>query len=194
MNPSSAEALLLARIARGDQGALDVLYALYRPRLWRYLQGLLASDAGQIEEIMQDVFLAVWHRAATFRGESSVAAWIFSIARHQLHNARRHAQRRPEGHSESLLVDAEGEHRSDGQEPSLEEVVVARLALAEALARLSPHHREVLDLAFHHGFSLDEMATILHVPLGTIKSRMHAARRALAISLDAVEEVVPHDR
>jgi RNA polymerase sigma factor (sigma-70 family) len=186
VSDSSSDAMLLARIAAGDHAALDALYDRFRPRVWGYLAHL-GSNPQEIEEIVQDVFVAVWQRAASYRGEASVAAWILSIARHQLHNVRRHAQRRPEGHSQPLLAEDGTEQNFPGMEPSPEDAVVAHLTLTEALDRLSAPLREVLELTFRHGFSQDEIAHILHIPTGTVKSRLFAARRALAQALN--EEV-----
>jgi RNA polymerase sigma-70 factor (ECF subfamily) len=66
---------------------------------------------------------------------------------------------------------------------SPEDAIVNRMALAEALRALSPKHREVLDLAFFQGFGPEEIAHILDVPAGTVKSRISYARRALQAQL-----------
>jgi RNA polymerase sigma-70 factor (ECF subfamily) len=68
---------------------------------------------------------------------------------------------------------------------SVEDVVLDRLSLGAALAKLSAVHREVLDLVFVQGFRLDEVAVIVSVPLGTVKSRISYARRALQAQLAA---------
>src|SRR5215813_5698571 len=87
---------LLRLVATGDQHALRCLYAAYRPRLWSYLFARLDGDAGWTEELTQDVFLAVWRSAATFRGEARPATWLFRIAHNLAANARRARQRRPQ--------------------------------------------------------------------------------------------------
>lgn len=189
---------LLARIARGEQAALQELYARYRPRLWRYLAQQLArghGDTGLVEEVLQDVFVAVWRQAGGFRGEARVVTWLFHIARHRALNARRDASRR--------IEDAASRHASEGgtaeeaawQQPSCEDEVLERMTLADALTRLSPKHREVLQLVFYHGVALAEVAQILDVPVGTVKSRLSYARRALAGQLapELSQEGSPHD-
>jgi RNA polymerase sigma-70 factor (ECF subfamily) len=170
--------LLLAQVAAGDQETLRALYAAYAPRLWRFLLQQLGANAGWAEEVLQDVFVAVWRSAGGYRGEAHVATWIFRIAHHLAANARRDRARRPEGHLVELPEDAE-EGALIGLDPSCEDAVLGRLALADALERISPRHRAVIELVFAQGFSCEEVARILGVPAGTVKSRLSYARRAL---------------
>ena len=181
--------VLLAEIAGGDQEALRELYARYRPRLRRYLWYQFDGDAGRLEEALQDVFLAVWRSAGKYRGEARVATWLFQIAHHQVLHARRDAARRITGQLALF-----GEHLDEEMVPdpnwqsaSHEDQVLDRLVLAEALGRLSARHREVLELIFVHGFSPGEVAQILEVPDGTVKSRVSYARRALRKELTAAK-------
>lgn len=178
------ERSLLRRIAGGDQHALRCLYATYRTRLWSYLFSQLDGDAGWTEELTQDIFLAVWRSAATYRGEAKPATWLFRIAHNLAANACRARDRRPQ--SERLVLTDDGDERDDlpmGVSP--EDAVLDRLTLVAALDRLSPRHREVLDLVFVQGFSMDEAASIVGVPVGTVKSRVSYARRALHAHLAA---------
>jgi RNA polymerase sigma-70 factor (ECF subfamily) len=174
------ERALLRRIAGGDQHALRCLYAGYRTRLWGYLLHQLDGDAGWTEEVAQDLFLAVWRSAGTYRGESRPAAWLFRIAHNLAANARRARARRLQ--SEPLAAEAGDELPV---EASHEDAVLDRLALLAALGRLSSAHREALELVFVQGFGMDEVAAILGVPVGTVKSRISYARRALRTHLVA---------
>lgn len=170
--------ILLGRIAAGDQHALRDLYTGYRPRLWRYLRSRLDGDIAAVDDLLQEIFLAIWNAAPGYRPELRAAAWIFKIAHFQVGHARRTLSRRPEGH---LVRDDESESYTSihDQQSALEDDVLGRVALAEAFAQLSPTHREVLLLVFQQGFTLGEAASILGVPLGTVKSRISYARRAL---------------
>src|SRR5262249_42635608 len=122
---------LIARIARHDATALEHLYALYRPRLWRYLWQQLDGDPGAGEDTLQEVFLAVWLAAGDFRGEAKVNSWIFRIAHHQLAHRQRSAARRPEGHmAEHAPLDDEGrgdDLRAELAQASHEAAVLDRL-------------------------------------------------------------------
>lgn len=172
---------LLEQISGGDQGAMQRLYVAYYQRLWSYLWRQLDRDPGWTEEVVHDVFLAVWRSAASYRGEARVGTWLFRIAHNRAANARRAKGRRLQGQSLDGVrgSDELGEPGDVLVEQSTEDMVLDRLMLAQALGRLTRHHREVLDLAFHQGFGVDEMAVILGIPVGTVKSRMSYARRAL---------------
>jgi RNA polymerase sigma-70 factor (ECF subfamily) len=178
---------LLARVASGDQDALEQLYVAYGARLWRYPLQQLDGNSGWAEELLQDVFVAVWRAAGGYRGEGGVSTWLFRIAHRLAANARRARARRPEGYLVALPTALDGEPTDDPACPgaTCEEQVLGRLALGEALGRLSARHREVLELVFSQGFSCEEASHILGVPPGTVKSRLSYARRALSAQLAA---------
>ena len=178
---------LLARVALGDKAAMERLAADYHPRLWRYLARQLGGDASLIEDVLQEVYLAIWRSADSFRGSARVSTWIFQIAHHRMVDARR---ARTQRHARIQVLshggdDEGGEVNSATPEmvPSHEDAVLDRLALAEALRALSPRQREALDLVCQYGFTVDETASILGVPPGTVKSRLSYARRALGAAL-----------
>jgi RNA polymerase sigma-70 factor, ECF subfamily len=178
--PAAEDRRLLARIATGDEQALDTLYARYRPRLRHYLWLRLEGDEMGVEEALQDTFLAVWESAGGFRGEALVATWVFQIAHNIAAHARQRGARRP---ASAPLLAAERAGASAQRDPYAEGVV-NRLAMRDALARLSEKHREVLDLFFRQGFAADEIAAILGVPAGTVRSRVSYARKALRDALN----------
>src|SRR5438105_3849357 len=90
--------ILLGRIAAGDQNALRELYTGYRPRIWRYLRSRLDGDMAAVDDLLQEIFLAIWNAAPSYCPQLRAAAWIFQIAQYQLNHARRTLSRRPEGH------------------------------------------------------------------------------------------------
>jgi RNA polymerase sigma-70 factor, ECF subfamily len=183
-DPTGAETLL-ARVAAGDEEALRQFYDAFRPRLRAYLWHQLDGDLTAVEEALQDVFVAVWRTAASYRGEARVATWLFQIARYRalrlLHNR----------HDADLDISLNSLDGADGlaamqgsaQGDSPEDRVLDRLALTQALDTLSPKHREALYLVSRQGFSLEETAAILDAPVGTVKSRMSYARKALFAAL-----------
>ncbi|HEX6796356.1 MAG TPA: RNA polymerase sigma factor [Ktedonobacterales bacterium] len=179
--------LLLASIATGDEGALHELYQAYAPRLTRYLWHQLDGDPHAVEEALQEVFIAVWRSAAGFRGEAKVATWVYQIA----HNAALSARRRQLRLSSlaQVPIPEPGEAPDGGEtQPACDDAVLDRLVLAEALRQLSEKHREVLRLVAAEGFSLDEVARMLDIPSGTVKSRLSYARRALLRALSAARD------
>jgi len=179
---------LLIAVAGGDAEALHQLYLRYHPRLWRYLWFQLGDDAMLVEEVMQDVFVAIWRAASRYRGTAQVATWIFRIARYTMLNARRDQARQVDRQFPSS-EDLDADQPSATLAPiSPEDAVIDRLMLAEALHQLSPKHQEVLELLFYHGFTPAETAEILEVPAGTVRSRLSYARRELQRILNAANE------
>jgi RNA polymerase sigma-70 factor, ECF subfamily len=104
-----------------------------------------------------------------------VATWVFRIAHHQALRSLRHQDASEK--REQAITD---EHAQLSQETVLlEDAVIDRITLSNMLDQLSDKHREVVELVFVYGFTPDEVATILAVALGTVKSRINYARRAL---------------
>ncbi|MEE6263080.1 RNA polymerase sigma factor [Plantactinospora sonchi] len=170
---------LLHRVATGDQRAFAELYARHGRALLAYAEGLLA-DRGRAEEAVQDTLLALWRGATSFEGRSTVRTWLFGICRRQALN------RIPGRHPVSVPVEAAAGIPS--AEPGPEAVALARAdarAVAAALAELPSGHREVLDLAFGAGLAQAEIAEVLGIPVGTVKSRLFHARASLVRALPA---------
>lgn len=185
------EHLLLAQVATGDEDAMRQLYFAYRPRLRRYLWHQLGGDMPSVEEALQDIFLAVWRAARSYRGDARVSTWVYRIAHNIALDTRRRLARCPQPLRLTPSADDDGpeldENLAAAEADSDEEALLDRLALADAVGRLSEKHREALALVFQHGFTLDEAAHILDVPLGTVKSRISYARKALLRDLNAIQ-------
>jgi RNA polymerase sigma-70 factor (ECF subfamily) len=168
---------LVRQIAQGDRAALVAVYERHAGAVLSHLV-LLTGDHGLSEEILQDTMPAVWRGAARFRGESSVRSWIIAIARRQCRDRQRRTRPRVVG--PDVLADR------PSPEPGPEQKALDRAsarAVGEAIGELAPHHREVLGLVFGSGLSLGEAAAVLDVPVGTVKSRLSAARAALVRSM-----------
>lgn len=126
------------------------------------------------EEVFQETMLEVWKKAKSFDGRSSPSTWVYSIARHKAMDMLR--KEREE------LVDPEDFRHLPDQQPDVSQIVDNKnLAeeLAKALQALSPIHREVLELTYYQGYSVEEIAKITGCPVGTVKTRMFHARRQL---------------
>jgi RNA polymerase sigma factor (sigma-70 family) len=177
-----ADEVLLRRVGRGDADALAALYRRHADGLFWFLLRM-AGDRGVAEEILQDTLLAVWRGAGGFAGRSAVRTWLYGIARRQAHNRLRVG--RP--------VEAELDEVAElaTTEPGPEELALAGLERDRVLAavgRLSLVHREVVVLMFVVELSQAEIAAVVGVPVGTVKSRLHHARAALVRSLAELEE------
>ncbi len=167
---SDAEAtdrLLLERMSRGDRAALGTLYHEYHGRLCRFLSRLTRrSDV--IEEVTNECFWIVWQKAGEFRGESRVSTWIMGIAyRCGLKALRQHGA--------APIADALS---SDPNAPTTDpdEERELRDWLVKGLDRLSADQRAVIELVYGVGHSLEDVATIMQCPVGTVKARLFHAR------------------
>jgi RNA polymerase sigma-70 factor (ECF subfamily) len=179
---------LLRAIATGDATALHELHRRRSRELLAYLTSLCGDD--QIaQELLQDTMLKAWRHAGDFRGDASVRTWLYAIARRTARDFLR-TSRPPEVPDDELA--AAPASRVD--EP--EAVVLARAdaaAVIDGFQALPAIHREVLLLVGYQGLSVRETARITGVAEGTVKSRLHHARRALAVQLGVRIGSADHD-
>jgi RNA polymerase sigma-70 factor (ECF subfamily) len=167
----------LIAIAAGDRLAFEELYFAYHRRLARFLVRVTPRYE-IIEEIINDTFMTVWQGAKNFRNASRVSTWIFGIA----YRTALKSIRRQQHHTAALSLD-------DYPEPTIDPGAQAEVQdwLAQGLDRLPLDQRLTLELAYHMGHSLEEIAAITDTPLGTVKARMHHARRKLRQHLPALD-------
>lgn len=184
MNNAWSEDLeLMRRITSGERRALEELYAHHRLALFGYLLGL-SPDRETAEEILQDTLVAVWRGASSYEGRSPLRTWLIGVARGQAHNTLR-------GRRSPLADESEIEALASG-EPGPEAVALTGMTRDEQAAgilRLPTLHRQVLVLVLVEGLSFEQAARVLGVPVGTVRSRLSNARRALKVMLLADEEV-----
>lgn len=162
---------LLRLVAQGDATAFREWYDRHSGPLFAYLFRLL-RDAHLAEDVLSETMLTVWTDARRYRGDSSPRTWLYAIARNKATDRLR--QRAP------WPLELLGERRVDGET----ERVDTRVAVEEALKRLPPDQREVVELAFFHGFAYEEIARIVRCPLNTVKTRMFLAKQKLRAHLD----------
>jgi RNA polymerase sigma-70 factor, ECF subfamily len=177
-DPACDDAGPLHRIGQGDEDAMAAFYREHGRVVFAQVL-LVVGDRVLAEEIVQDTMLAVWRGAGSFRGESSVRSWVIAIARRQTRDRLRGQRLRVV--DDAFLAD------QPGSRPGPEAMALDRAELAEvrrAIRELAPAHREVLGLAFGSGLSLPEVASVLEIPVGTVKTRLTAARTALNRILD----------
>ena len=167
--------MLLQAMAQGNRQALTELYERHGHSILAYLIGQL-HDQQQAEEVLQDVMLAAWSNAASFRGESKVRTWLIAIARMKALTVFRQRKNKPT--SVELVDDLVGDVDSN----SISEVMERhdqQAAVREAIRALPDDQRETLELVFFHELTGNEAAALLGVSPGTIKSRIHRAKNQL---------------
>jgi RNA polymerase sigma-70 factor, ECF subfamily len=165
---------LMGRVAEGDRLAMEVLYARHHVRVFRFVLRLIGDEA-LAEDLATEVFLDVWRHADRFEGRSAVSTWMLGIARFKALSARR--RRAVELLDEEIAKTIEDP--ADDPAIVLEKNDTSRV-IRNCLKRLAPHHREIIDLAYYHEKSLEEVAAIVGIPKNTVKTRMLRARMRLA--------------
>lgn len=164
--------LLAIRCQLGEPDALDELVARWHPALHRYVRGLLPTD-DQAGDVIQDVWIGILRGLGRLREPASLVPWMFGIARRTVMNRLRVKYAMAEVPIADLDVPS-----TDA--PDLEwERDVEWAAAERALARMPVVERDVLVLFHLQELSLRDLSHILNVPEGTVKSRLHRARRQL---------------
>ena len=174
-SPASSDRLLLACIAEGDLEAFQIFYDRYAGRVLAYVRQLSRNREGA-EDVVQEVFVAVWRRAASFRPErGDPAGWLYTVTRNKLVDLWRR-----QGETLSGL---------DGMKELSEPAGPAeggdlRLTMHQALARVAPEQRRAIEMAYFGGFTYEETAQRLDLPVGTLKSRIRSGLKSLRVVLE----------
>ena len=168
--------LLVIRCQLGERAAFDELTERWHPPLWKYLRRVAGSDDAA-KDVAQDVWLRVLRGIGRLRDGSRLRPWLFGVARRALMDRLRQQY--------AGVVDTDvdvAELAADQPADSFEEEIAA---MEHELERLPVTEREVLTLFYLRELSLAEVAEVLAVPAGTVKSRLFRARRLLRHALDS---------
>jgi RNA polymerase sigma-70 factor (ECF subfamily) len=192
----SDEAALVAELQSGSERAFAELIDRFHQPLYSLIARSL-QDPSDAADITQEVFLKVFRSISGFHGESSLRTWLYRIALRESSNQRRWWSRHkyPE-----IALDAPGRCDSDGDAPSLASTLAdcadspfdhasqqeTRQRVEAALREVPEAFRAVLVLREIEGFAYEEIAEILHVNIGTVKSRLMRGRAALRAALSPV--------
>ena len=170
---------LLARCALGDRAAFQALYDRTAPQIYASLLRLLRRrDAA--EDVLQEVFVAVWRRAGDYRADKGrPITWLTSIARYRALDILRRG-----GRELPMPEDAEPVDESTDEEP---EIVDSRSAsrLESCMEKLGQQQRQCVRLAFVDGYTHSDIARTLSTPLGTVKSWLRRSLQSLKQCMDA---------
>jgi RNA polymerase sigma-70 factor (ECF subfamily) len=176
---AARDEVLIARIAAGDQRAMRALFARHHLRVFRFVLRFV-RDRHLAEDVVSEVFLGVWRHACAFEARSAAATWLLAIARRKALSALRRR-------GDAQLDDATAAAREDpADDPEVATGKKQRgTILRGCLARLSPDHREIIDLVYYQGMAIGAVALIVGIPEGTVKTRMFHARKQLSVLLTA---------
>lgn len=167
--PAARQQDLLERVARGDQQAFSELYDTISPRVFGLIKRLL-RDHAQSEEVTQEVFLEIWQTATRFDpNKGGAATWMLTMAHRRAVDRVRASQASRVRDIRIGIRDhkVDYDHVSETVEVRLEHERVER-----AMARLTELQRQAVSLAYYGGYSHSEVAEMLSVPIGTVKTRL----------------------
>jgi RNA polymerase sigma factor (sigma-70 family) len=178
VQPDHSDEEIMRQLTAGQQGGLGSLYRRYAALILRIARASL--DRGEAEEVVQDVFVAVWGKAATFTPDrGAFRPWVLQIARHRIFNALRARRHRPQlkwGVDNDSLEQVMDDRPGPGEE-ALRACVQS--ALRSAIEQLPAPQRDAVSLAFLEDLTHEQVAAQLNVPLGTVKTRIRAGLKKL---------------
>ncbi len=185
---SRSDEALAAAAARGCTEAFDELFRRFRGPVRELVVARTGTGRGRAEELTQDVFFEIYRSLASFAGRSDFRTWAYAVARNVCRYHQRRWRRRRRTRAESPIALTEI--------PDLAPDAAERLAAGERrrevrreVARLPDIYRSVLVLRDWEDLSYAEIAQVLEIPVGTVRSRLHQARARLAAALlEAPEE------
>jgi RNA polymerase sigma-70 factor (ECF subfamily) len=173
---------LVALSQSGSREALDHLARRWTPRLLRYAARMLGSPEGA-KDVVQETWTGALRSLGRLHDPSQFPAWIYSIAHRKCADAVRDMQR-----GRRLTARAEGQSGIASTRTDPHSSHDDLIDMAAAIGRLTHAQREVVHLFYADDLGIDEISSILTVPAGTVKSRLHAARDALRIHLGESDE------
>jgi RNA polymerase sigma-70 factor (ECF subfamily) len=180
------EALLVVASQRGDQDAFAQLVKRHQRRVFNLVFRML-QQYEEASEVTQETFLAAWQGLPSFRGDARFSTWLYRIA---YNCSLKQLEQRKHDRALRAMMQAEQELAESGGEEPLETGLEARARQAmvhEQLSALPPKYRIVLILRHLQDMTYEEMAEILSVPIGTIKTHLFRARNLLKERLEALD-------
>lgn len=171
---NEADAALVRQVAGGDRDALAKLYDRFSRPLYAVALRIL-HDATEAEDVVHDVFISVWQKAATFEpARCSALGWAIALTRNRAIDRLRTRRRRHELLDASAPADLGYEENATDAKTSSGELWLKEKATAvrRAVTELSTEQRQALELAFFSGLTQQEIAARLKEPLGTVKARI----------------------
>src|SRR5947199_2930166 len=171
---ATSDGMLLQAIAQGDRTAMHTLSSRHNVRVYRFILRMV-RDVTSAEDLVSQVFLDVWRTARQFEGRAQVSTWLLSIARFKALTALR--QRKHEDIEQEDVLEIADD--ADTPEASLDRANTSAI-LRACVAKLSPAHREIINLVYYHEKSVEEAGIIIGIPQSTVKTRMFYARKQLA--------------
>jgi RNA polymerase sigma-70 factor (ECF subfamily) len=169
---------LIRRAQTGDVDAFEILYSEHSPRIYALCLRLMAGDASDAAELLQDVFIKAWRRLDTFRGDSAFTSWL-----HRLTVNTMLGNTRSEGRRTARILPMEDTSRLAGAARA--SGIELKMDMESAIASLPKGARLAFVLHDVEGYQHQEIAEQLSVTVGTVKAQLHRARRLLRERLES---------
>ena len=174
-----SDEMLLKSVAEGDKAAMHIMFARHRTRVFRFIQKMV-RNAAIAEDLASQVFLDVWRTANRFEGRARASTWLLSIARFKAIGSLRTQTRTHENIDQDEVLEIAD--AADTPEAALDRKETNGI-LHTCMEKLSPAHREIIDMVYYRDKSVVEVSEMIGIPLATAKSRIFYARKRLAIIL-----------
>ena len=183
---SGQESLFVLRLKANEDAAYDELVRTYNASIFHVAYRML-GDTAEASDVVQEIFIKVFRNIGSFKGQAALKTWIFRIALSEILNRLRWWKSRHRSSTVSLDDQPNGhEYYVPDSGPSPEEMLESKereLAIQQALGKLSSEHRSIIVLRDIEGFSYTEIADVLGISMGTVKSRLARGREDLKKSL-----------
>lgn len=195
-SPAAVDARLVGGLREGSEQAYELLVGRFQQPVYNLVYRLMA-DPGDSYDVVQEVFLKVFRNIWTFRNQSSLKTWIYRIAVNEVHNYRRWFFRH---RRQEVVLEDSGEGGKNfcdtvpdrGRSPYDYALTgEQRILIEDALARINPIFRAALVLRDIEDLSYEEIADVLDISLGTVKSRITRGREAMRRQLEGQLEPEP---
>ena len=184
-NKISSDSELMQQIVSGDQAAFGELYHRYKSRMYYYFYRMLGNSAEQANDFLQELFMKLIEKPESYNPAYNFSTWLYSVANNLCKNEYRRREVR-QGYQASEIQETSDDCLNDySVEP---EQAVEKIF--QTLELLGEEHRSAFLLRYREGFSIKEVAEILELPEGTVKSRLFYAKKLLAEKLEYLKDEI----
>jgi len=184
-NKISSDSELMQQIVSGDQAAFGKLYHRYKSRMYYYFYRMLGNSAEQANDFLQELFMKLIEKPESYNPAYNFSTWLYSVANNLCKNEYRRREVR-QGYQASEIQETSDDCLNDySVEP---EQAVEKIF--QTLELLGEEHRSAFLLRYREGFSIKEVAEILELPEGTVKSRLFYAKKLLAEKLEYLKDEI----
>ncbi len=187
------EARLIERCKARDAAAYNELYSLYERKMYNFALRM-SGNPDDAEDIVQETFIRVFNAIPNFRGEANFSTWVFRIANNVFLDMRKKAKAHPQTSLQDSVELEESEVTRQIEDPGPQPQDIAQQAelnkiMQEAINSLPDYQKTMVILYHTQSKSYEEIADIMNLPIGTVKSRLNRARIALKSKLQPVREL-----